>query len=204
VVPTRWWLVRRDGRWRAYDLEDVRVGLRLSHQLTAVAAAPIGEQEHTELGSALKAMTAASAALAAGDAAGAARALEPTRAARLPAPHRAILCLTEAAVALELDDPEAALNWADQADLARPGIPGTGLVRAVAYHRQRKWAEAAAAATSYVEALGPDTRGSLVLGLSLLELGRRAEAAEVLRAAAAEDPGHAGLSDALRRATDPR
>ncbi len=203
VMPARWWLIRRDGRWRAYDLEDVRVGLRLSDQLAAMTTARANEPDSAALEAALKALAAASAALAGGDATMAAKAIAPARAARLPPPHRAVLCLTEAAIALGENDPAAALDQAGRADQVRPGIPGTDLIRAIAYHRLRKWPEAAAAARRYIELLGPDPQASLVLGVSLLELGRQDEAAGVLRAAAAEYPDDAGLSGALRRAADP-
>jgi hypothetical protein len=202
VVPARWWLVRHEGKWRVYDLEDVRVGLRLSHQVAISTTLQTGENEYAELATAMTALTQASAALASGDIPIARQALDRVRIARLPSRIRAVHCLTESAVAIGANDPDSALAWADRADRARPGIPGTDLIRAVAFHRKRNWHEATIAATRYIKLLGPDPQVNLVLGQSLLELGRRKEAIEVLREANVEYPGHADLLAALQRATD--
>lgn len=197
-VPVRWWLVKRGGDWKAYDLEDARVGLRLSHQIAGVYAAGT-DPNGLERG--LSALAEASWRLAEGDAKGAGEAIRPARTAPLPAAHRAVLALTEAAVALALGDPKEALAQARAADQLRPGVPGTDLVRAAALYRLGRWSDAVTHARHFTDRLGPDPQASLILARSLLGLGQAGEAVAVLRAAVTEFPGDERLAAALNSAT---
>ena len=112
--------------------------------------------------------------------------------------------LPEAAIALGKNAPPDALRWTTQTDDVRPGIPGTDLLRSVAYFRLKHWNEAVAASRRYVDLLGPDPQASYVLSASLLELGKRPEALVVLETARRDFPNDDGLKELLTRFADPQ
>jgi hypothetical protein len=201
ATPARWWLTGGPAGWTAADVEDVRVGVRLSELLAGLATTQVDEAAAKKLDAGLTALGAAATALADRDPVTAGKRLEPARSAPFPPAHRLIWCLTEAAVALGLNDAEAALTWAAEADRVRPGTPAADTVRAVALFRLGRWAECEAAARRAVAAVGPDPRASLVLGLALAELGRPADAVAELQAAAAEFPDADPLREAVARLT---
>ncbi len=171
-VPARWWLARRDGEYQAYDFEDCRVGLRLTDQLAGLVGQPLDPAGHAAAADALRGLGLAAEACAANDPARAEAALAPTRSAPLPPATRAVVHLADAAVALQRDDPTAALAHVQAADRLRPGMVGAELVKAVAYYRRGEWGPAADAARAYTAALGPDPRAEMVLAEAERQLAK--------------------------------
>ncbi len=189
----RWWLVRTADGWKAFDLEDVRVGMRLSRQ----AAAQFGGDVSPVVKAGLAALGPAAERLAAGDPDGAGAALEPARAASLPRDGYAVRCLVEGGIAAVKGRATEALEWADRADAASPGLPATAYLRASAAAAARDWAGVLAPAREYLNAVGPDAPAARLLGTALRELGRPAEAAVVFELGLRDDPAREDLRAAL-------
>lgn len=199
VRPLRWWFTQRNQELFAFDVEDCRVGMRLSYQLAPLFALQANEADHAAIQKGLTAINEASLALAGREPTLADQLLRPARAAPFPNAAKAMLYLTEAAIALGNNAPADALLWTTQTDVVRPGIPGTDLLRSVAHFRLKHWTEAVTASRRYVDLLGPDPQASYVLSASLLELGKRDEAIVVSETARRDYPNDAGLSDLSKR-----
>lgn len=192
-VPARWWLTAGPAGWVAYDLEDCRLGWRLSEQVAPLVTGRGTAEEQASLQSALAAMAAARVAVAERRPADARELLGAASPAGLPPGHRVQWELTLAGIELAASDPDAALRHLDRADAVRPATPAADALRATALHRLGRWAEASAAATRYVELLGPDPRVSFVLVNSLRQQGYAAAADIALEAAQREFPDDAEL-----------
>jgi tetratricopeptide (TPR) repeat protein len=194
-APYRWWLVRARGGWKAYDVEDLRIGLRLSHQAAGLFAR--GE-ESADLSDALKALRAAADALAGGKPAAADAALGPARSANLPREPFVLRCVLEGAVAAMAGRPADALAWADRADAVSPGLPAVDYLRASAHAAAGNWAAAEVHARRYVDLRGPDAAACRILGVALREQGRPAEAAAAFELGLRDDPAREDLKEAIR------
>lgn len=197
-VAYRWWLVRTSLGWKAYDLEDLRVGLRLSHQAVQLAAHSGDGEVPAQLLAGLKALQAASDRLNAGQADAADAALAPARAASLPREPFVLRCVLEGAVAAIRGRSAEALEWADRVDAVAPGLPAVDYLRASAYAAAGRWPQAARHARKYLDLLGPDAAACRILGAALAEMGQPAEAAEAFEQGLRDDPGREDLRAALR------
>lgn len=186
----RWWLVRTDAGWKAFDLEDARTGLRLSRQ---AAAQLVRGGVSPEARAGLAALGPAGAKLAAGDPAGADAALAPARKATLPADGFAVRCLIEGGVAAMKGRASEAREWADRADAANPGMPAANYLRASAAAAVGDWAAVEGPARAYLDAVGPDAPTARVLGRALLERGRPADAVAAFEQGLRDDPGRTDL-----------
>ncbi|MFO0796735.1 MAG: hypothetical protein U0804_04605 [Gemmataceae bacterium] len=193
----RWWLVRSAGGWKAFDLEDVRTGVRLSRQ----AAGQLGRDGlSADVKAGLAALGPAAEKLGAGDAAGAAAALAPARAAALPRDGYAVRCLIEGGVAAMTGNAAEARVWADRATAAVPGMPAADYLRASAAAAAGDWPAVLEPARAYLDAVGPDAPAARLLGTALRELGRPAAAAAAFEAGLRDDPGRADLRAARDQA----
>ena len=204
VRPLRWWFTQRNQELFAFDVEDCRVGMRLSYQLAPLFALQANEADHAAIQNGLTAINDAYIALAGREPLLADQLLRPARTAPFPNAAKAMLYLTEAAIALGNNSPPEVLRWTTQTDEVRPGIPGTDLLRSVAHFRLKHWTEAITASRKYVDLLGPDPQASYVLSASLLELGKRPEALVVLETARRDFPNDDGLKELLTRFADPQ
>ena len=185
----RWWLVRTPDGWKAFDLEDVRTGARLSRQAAVQFAG--GLSAGAKAG--LAALGPAAEKLAAGDPDGAATALAPARTAALPRDGYAVRCLVEGGVAAVKGRTTEAREWADRADAAAPGMPATDYLRAAAAAAAGEWEEVIGPARAYLDAVGPDAPAARLLGTALHELGRPAEAVAAFELGLRDDPTRADL-----------
>ncbi|HEX4613975.1 MAG TPA: hypothetical protein VH092_37685 [Urbifossiella sp.] len=193
----RWWLVRTPDGWKAFDLEDVRVGVRLSRQAAAQVARSDGAVA-PEVKAGLAALGPAADRLAAGDPDGAAAALGPARTAALPRDGYAARCLIEGGVAAMKGRATEAREWADRAAAAAPGLPATDYLRAAAAAAARDWEGVVGPARAYLDTVGPDAPTARLLGTALRELGHPAEAVAAFESGLRDDPAR----DDLRAARD--
>jgi hypothetical protein len=193
----RWWLVRAAAGWKAFDLEDVRVGMRLSRQAAAQLACEDGGSVPASVKAGLAALAPAADQLAAGDPDAAAAALAPARIATLPREAFAVRCLIEGGVAAVKGRATEAREWADRADAAVPGLPATDYLRAAAAAAAGDWEGVVGPARAYLDTVGPDAPAARLLGTALRELGRTAEAAAAFELGLRDDPGREDLRAAL-------
>ena len=175
-TSTRWWLVRREGRWMVYDYEDLDVGYRLSMLLAARVAG--GLDGNSALCANADALDEAIEALhdenteqlrAALD-----RLSEP-----LPGPFEALRWTLETVCGVAMDDWEAGLAASDRADAIRQEIPLVSYMRGMCLVELKRYREAIEAVDRYEEFLGPDHDSHHLRGRALTGMDRQAEAEKV-------------------------
>jgi tetratricopeptide (TPR) repeat protein len=195
TIPAQWWMVRSKNGWQAYDFEDLRLGLKLSVQIAGLFQEP--ENVSAERDAAIKALAGAQTALQSGEFADAEALLKNINAKQLPVTLQPVYRLTEGALALSQNKPEAALKAAEQLETLRPNMPGIHLLKATAQFRLKNWSGSVASAKAYIDLLGADPHASLTLALAQSQLGQIAEARATLELAIQEFPGQEKLKDAL-------
>jgi predicted negative regulator of RcsB-dependent stress response len=198
----RWWLVRRGAGWRAYDFEDLHMGLRATRSVAALATPELIDRiarDPAAFQAAMAGIRDAMVLLAKGDVDGGDAALAPARAIVWPPPIRALVELAEGTIQLGRGDPAGALVRFEEAERLFPGMPCAALLRGSAYVALGRHDEAFAAVRAYQKEVGPDALSCTLEGTALEALGRRAEAAEAYRRALDEVAGSADAFNGLRR-----
>ena len=198
----RWWLVRSPTGWKVYDLEDVKIGLRLTRQAAEMVVAMTVTQDVAPLAAGVQGLQTAADRLAEGKLDEADAALAPARSVRLPCEFFVLRCVVEGGIAASAGRSTEALEWADRADAVAPGRPAVDYLRASAHAVGGNWAEAVVHASRYIDQIGPDAAAGCILGTALRELGRPTEAAAAFEQALQDDPSRADLKAALREAQE--
>jgi len=203
----RWWLVGRAGHgWKAYDIEDLDMGSRVTQMLAAVATPELvaaGPAGVARIRDAALAVREAQMACIRPDAVAAEEALARARGVDLPAPAAALRSVAEAGLALLRRDHAAVLRHLDEADRFQPGMLGTKPLRASALNFAGRHEEALEQARGYVAELGPDPASLTQSGYALEALGQPAEAAADYRRALDEFPDQLDSLFGLRRVLPP-
>ena len=188
-VPYRWWISRLEGGWLINDVEDLRMGLRLSDQLAQLVAHP-SDVEGTKLQTkAILAVRAAIAAANEGNFALVESELSAVRTVPLPRGHRVVVAILEASLALSRGQPNDALRHANEAAKIRPSTPAIHLVRASAHLQLKASADAIRAAEAYEREIGPDPQSAYVIAIGYLNLKQRDRATSTLAGALRTFPG---------------
>ncbi|HEX4613362.1 MAG TPA: hypothetical protein VH092_34575, partial [Urbifossiella sp.] len=202
-AKVRWWLVRGPGAgWKAYDLEDLDVGSRLTQLGAAVVTPELvaeGAAGIARIQTATEATREALGAVLRRDADAADRALARARGQNLPIPVAALRELAEASLALVRLDHATTLTRLDEADRLLPGMPAVKLVRAAALNLAGRHEEALEQARGYLDELGPDALAYTHTGLALERLNRPDEAAADYRKALDTTPNQLDALFGLRR-----
>jgi len=203
-VKIRWWLKKRDGSWRIYDLEELSTGMRLSDTsallFISTSASP---QRRAEFKRWFLQFQTLSSAVLAEDLAAAERALAnlDSDSPLLPQRLRAVCWLLRATVYNASDRYTEALLFCARAAAVDADMPLLHLCRAVAYNGLDRYDEANRSAERYLEQLGDDAEGYLQLGVALTGLKRNDEAAAAFRQGLDDDPNSVpnliGLVDVL-------
>ena len=184
----RWWLHRRDGRWRVYDFEDLDGGVRVS-RLIATVVTPGGDV--APWSSAMPNLQQAVAAIQSGNVDDAEKALRRLDAVQLPPEIDALRHVAWCSVHLGRGEHEKALATCDRAAALSPGMPVVDFQRAVAMNRLARYEEALAAARRYAELLGADADLAVEMGAAFEGLGRSDEALRAYRAGLDDGPDSA-------------
>ncbi|HYH68407.1 MAG TPA: hypothetical protein VD866_27180, partial [Urbifossiella sp.] len=203
----RWWLIAKPGGgWKAYDLEDLDMGTRVTQTAVAAVSPELlagGPAALLPMQEAVAALREAMVAVLRQDEPAADAALARARGVQLPAPIAAVRSMAEAGLALLRRDHAAALRHLDEADRLLPGMHGTKPIRASALNLAGRYAEALEQARGYVAELGPDPVCYGHAGFALEGLGRADEAAAEYRRALDEFPDHNDALFGLRRVLPP-
>lgn len=201
VAKLRWWLARWGDGWKVYDLEDldsaVRVSAVVASMLPKGPGLPRIPPEWAATGPALQ---EAGQAIRGGDFAGAERALDRLKGARLPPSLEAVRLLVLAAAKVGQRQFHLARPLLDKARALNPDMPALDFLYGVVYNQTGRPGEALTHLKKYRDLLGDDPDLSLQLGVALSRLGRAAEAVPHLRQALDEDPGFVDALLELRRA----
>jgi len=187
TLKFRWWVTRRGGSWKVYDLEDLDGGTRFSVMVGTVVAQGLGKA--LELSRAVKAIKEAlEAVVMRQDADSAERKLNAIARIELPREIDALRYMVWGGVHLTRRQPEPALVALDKAHDLHPDMPVLDLLKGRAYSQLNKWDEAIKHFQAYRDLLGEDSMLCHELGLALRMKSRFAEAAQLYRQGLDLDP----------------
>ena len=198
----RWWLVRKAGEWKLYDLEDLHMGLRFTRNVATLVTPANIERLGRNLPAfqrAVQALQEGMNLLARGDCEGADKALAPARLVQLPAPFQAIVEIAEGLILLSRGDGNAALARFDTAERLLPGMAITMFTRGTALLSLGRHEEALIAIRAYQKEVGADGLSSEIEGTAHEKLGNSKEAAIAYRRALDEVPEMVDAFHGLRR-----
>ncbi len=180
---TRWWLTRRDGRWRVYDREELETSLRMT-TLDAMML-PLAVQG---ILAAPDVFPRIYQAMRDEDWSTAETLLDGEDFSRFPSHLQAVRWMLKANVDLTYGRCEQALNHCDRAEALHADMPILSLQRAAALNGLGRYEEARQAAQNFLDLLGTDDAALLHLGIALAGLDRPEEAIEAHRRALDDDP----------------
>ena len=206
ALKIRWWLVLRPDGWKAYDLEDLEMGLRLSGTIESILTSTFvrefaADQERIRFVTS-NVRDAQAAIVIRKNIDEADDLLRPARGVNLPAPLAAVREMIEAMILLERGAPEAALKRLDVAERLQPNIPIFNQVRANVSAAAGRYGEALDLVRKYLNEVGPDADAFATEGYALEGLDRFPEAIVSYRRALDEHPGMPEALDGLRRVLD--
>lgn len=197
-IPMRWWLTKKSGAWRIYDLEELQSGLRITALLVS-AMSPELVKNPQLFQARMAAINEALVACCREDYEAADVALAPSRNMGLPQPIAAMRALIEALIALGRQDAKKGMTFLDEAERLNPDMPITLMFRAIAHNLLEEYGDAIAASNKYIDLLGPDSTVLLQRGIAMENLDRMEEAATSYRQALDFEPDDASCLTALRR-----
>jgi tetratricopeptide (TPR) repeat protein len=180
-LKMRWWLTRRFGPWKIYDLEDLDTAMRFS--TLAALGAEMGIGNLADLQRAATAIRETSLALLKGDADAAERKLKAIAAMQLPAKLEALVVLQQAMIQIHRGQFQASLPTLDQALRLHPDMPCVDLLKGIAFNGLNQWAKALPCLQAYQKLLGDEAVVCYQQGEALRGLQRFQEAASAYRKA---------------------
>jgi len=202
-VKMRWWVVRQPDGWRVYDTEEVVMGCRVSTLMGLSASEVIGRADQPDLLRRLRDFAAAQNLVVTGEFAAARAALDRIDTADFPRAVRGLYHLARALVELNTEAFAATVREADQAEAHLPDLPAAAYLRACAHFALGQHDKVVPAGRAFVERAGPDGGLCSLLGQSLRELDRRAEAAAAFRQSLDDEPDNVEVLDWLRTCLPP-
>jgi predicted Zn-dependent protease len=182
TLKIRWWVTRRGGDWKVFDMEDLDMSLRISTTVAALQGVGLGQI--TEMNRAMAAIREAAVALAnQQDLDTAEKKLQQIERVQLPRPLEAVRFLLIAVIHLGRGQAKEALEALDRAQAQQPDLPIADQFRGQALNHLGKWEQALKHLEEYRNLLGEDADICHQLGLALHGLGRFPEAARRYRQA---------------------
>jgi predicted Zn-dependent protease len=202
VAKMRWWLTKRDGAWRIYDLEDLDVAIRISVTVAGILAdrpAKLKDLQHhgARLREALIALGTQN------DADTAERKLQEIAAVPLPKPMDAVRWMVNGVVQLHRNQPQAALDAFAKAHDLHADMPVLDVLKGMAYNHLGQWDKALTHLQAYHDLLGDDAGTNRELGEAFRGLGRVEEARTAYRKSLDENPKDAEAFMGLLRTVGP-
>jgi predicted Zn-dependent protease len=178
----RWWLTRRTGSWKVFDMEDLAGGFRMTTTITTMLTQGLGRAQDTM--EAVRLLSEAMQALVAQNDVNTAEALLQ----RMPRgpfakPVESLKLLVTSLLQVQQGKFTEALATAEQARALQPDSPILDLIQGMALNSLGRWAEALKHLKAYHDLLGDDDTICLQLGEALRGLERFAEAAAAYRKA---------------------
>ncbi len=186
-IKSRWWLTKQSGSWRAYDMEDLDLGLRTSSSLAIAAAGALTGPDGwlTQV----RRLNEAPALLLRGRADDARVLLEQLAAADLPAPFESMRLMLLATAHSAREQYELAAAAIEDAAALNDDMPILDYLRAVVFNGLGRHTDALVAARRYGSLVGTDAEVLLEMGEAQRALGRSGLAAGAYRASLDLDPG---------------
>ncbi len=201
-LKMRWWVTKRTGTWRLYDMEDLDVGLRIS--TTAVTIVEVGLGNVPELARAMNQLRDAIQAVALRrDPNAAEKILGQIAAVKFPKRLDGVRSLVIGLVRLQRGQAKEALAAFEQAHRLHPDMPCLDLTKAIAFNDLGDWNNALKHLEAYQGLLGDDAAVCRELGEALRGLSRFPEARAAYRKALDYDPKDPDAFLGLLRALAP-
>jgi predicted Zn-dependent protease len=197
TLKMRWWVTRRNGDWRVYDLEDLDTAARISTEVAATLAQ--GLDRALEIGPAVKTIGEAMQAVAQEDVDGAEQKLARVRGVRLPPRFESLRQLAEGMVLMRREKFEESLRALEEALRLQPDLPVADFLRGVLQTRLGHPEQALKHLEAYRDLLGEDAGVCREFGNALRELHRFPEAAREFRKALDYNPKEADAFFGLLR-----
>ncbi|HJT32656.1 MAG TPA: hypothetical protein VJ783_11500, partial [Pirellulales bacterium] len=180
-IKMRWWLARHNGRWRAYDYENLGIGTRITTGMAAIADSIQGGALDARLEQAVQTCQGIWQLLGQENYDAAAQSLASIADIPLPPALEPVREVQWAMVCLARGEFPEALAHLARAEAIQPEMPTVVMLRASALNGLGRYEEALADAQKYLNLLGDDDTGYFLLGTALAGLGRRQEAADAFR-----------------------
>ncbi|HWG44368.1 MAG TPA: tetratricopeptide repeat protein [Gemmataceae bacterium] len=197
-LKMRWWVTRRDGPWKIYDMEDLDMGTRLSVAMVALVGQ--GLNNITTIGTAVKTINEALEAVALRqDADSAEKKLKQVAGVKLPPQMEAMRFLVTGIVHLQRERAAEALEALETAGRYQPDMPILDYLKGDALNRLGQYAKAQKHLEAYRDLLGDDGAVCRELGECLRGQGRFPEAAKAYRTALDLNPKDAGAYQGFLR-----
>ncbi|MGE3806309.1 MAG: hypothetical protein AB7K24_16695 [Gemmataceae bacterium] len=197
----RWWLTRRHGTWKIYDLEDLDFGIRFSADVAAVALPHRKDLEAARL------LREAISQINAENDARATQLLKQVGDGELPPPLETVRALVKARVAFNIQDNVQCLEQIALGRKHRPDMPIFDYLGGLAHNDQGEYDKALPLLERYRERVGEDSYLLLELGVGFRGTANWKRAAESYRRALDLEPRYGdafvGLLESLNDA-DPR
>ena len=187
-VKMRWWLSKRNGKWRFYDYEDLGGSVRASVGVSVTIAGLGRNAQLPAWVPAVRSMTWAFQELVAADLDAAERSLTAASKAKLPKQFEAMREMAWGCLRTSQERYDEALPRLDRALSLHPDLPVVHLLRAVSLNGLGDHDAARVAAQTYLDQLGDDATGLVELGRALQGLGRDDEALRAFERAIADNP----------------
>jgi tetratricopeptide (TPR) repeat protein len=186
-LKQRWWVTRRSGVWKVYDLEDLDTGIRFSTSAASAMAGNVlassakGRAMQT-LGDVLQDIAVQK------DLDKAEKKLNEMARVDLPAPFEAVRLFGLGMILLGRGQAQEALDQFGKARRLRPDMPILDLSEGTAFNHLEKWDQARQRLEAYRDLLGDDAEVCRELGDSLRGSRRFADAAREYRKSLDLDP----------------
>jgi tetratricopeptide (TPR) repeat protein len=186
----RWWLVKERGTWRITDFQDLLTALRLSvltrHGLAGVG--PTGQMPRWIEGQALPLVNEAMRHVNLRDPLGAEQLLQQTEGLDLPPPLAANRHIARAVIAGHHGNGQEMRRQLLEADKLYPDIPYLDVLSMTAYGMLRDHEQAVRCGQSFIGMFGLDPAVVAEMAFDLEQLGKKAEAAALVRRALDRHP----------------
>jgi predicted Zn-dependent protease len=200
-LKMRWWVTKRSGSWKVYDMEDLDVGLRFSAVGASVAG--MGFLQLQDAARATNHLRDAIHAVVAQDADLAEKKLALIEGLKLPAKLEPLRWMTRGLIRMQRGEFKEALTAFDEAQRLQADMPVLDFLKGITFNALGEWAKALKHLQTYRDLLGDDPLLCHELGEALRGLQRFPEAREAYRTALDLNPKNTDAFLGLLRALSP-
>lgn len=181
----RWWLAKRNGAWRTYDMENFKENSRI---LTMMGIAVAAGKRQEAWSAKMPQLMQASQAVANGDFENADAMLKQLDGTEFPQVLESQRQKLIGDLCLQLGRWQEAIDAADRAEKLTGDAPIFNQLRAAAYIELKQPEKALACAQKYIDLLGPDAGVFALVALARAQMGQTKEAEQAFLDGLKDDP----------------
>ncbi len=181
ILKLRWWVSKRQGVWRIFDMENLDVGLQLSVNMASLAE-NAGLDFNKGAAQAITSLREAVLAIAlAEDPDAAEKHLRQMGGLKLPKKLEAIRLLVTGLIRIHREQHDSALEALTKAHECQPDMPYVDLLKGIVLNHLGQWDKALKHLEAYRDLLGEDANTCKHLGIALQGAERFKEACAAYR-----------------------